>query len=182
MELFDDDELGFSFSRIISVPMDSEALAASMQSRLKLAPPKRVVQRTTPIVKRVVQRTTPIVKRVVQRTTVAPKLGMLKLKPADMQRRFQSFGEVLSRTARDLNLRSKPGDSSPAYRHLCANAAVGGSSGVALLKQILELVRLQSTRALATSEHNVLNNTQAFRREVLRQLSMKIRRKRPAQY
>ena len=171
MELFDDDELGFSFSRIISVPMDSEALAASMQSRLKLAPPKRVVQRTTPIVK-----------RVVQRTTVAPKLGMLKLKPADMQRRFQSFGEVLSRTARDLNLRSKPGDSSPAYRHLCANAAVGGSSGVALLKQILELVRLQSTRALATSEHNVLNNTQAFRREVLRQLSMKIRRKRPAQY
>ena len=143
MELFDDDELGFSFSRIISVPMDSEALAASMQSRLKLAPPKRVVQRTTPIVK-----------RVVQRTTVAPKLGMLKLKPADMQRRFQSFGEVLSRTARDLNLRSKPGDSSPAYRHLCANAAVGGSSGVALLKQILELVRLQSTRALATSALN----------------------------
>lgn len=73
---------------------------------------------------------------------------------------------------------TKPGESSRAYRHLCANAGVGGAAAESVLKQILQLVRLQDTRVLATSEHHMLNNTQAFRREVLKRLSGKLRRKR----
>lgn len=62
-----------------------------------------------------------------------------------------------------------------AYRHLACNAGVGGEAGLALLKQIKALVQLTNTRMLATSEHHNINNTQAFRRAVLRGLTAKRR-------
>jgi len=57
-----------------------------------------------------------------------------------------------------------------AYRTLACHAGVGGDSGLALLHHISDMVDLANARALATSEHNVINNTLAFRRAVLRGL------------
>jgi len=65
-----------------------------------------------------------------------------------------------------------------AYRHLCANAGMGGSSAIALLNDINTMVKRAEVRDLATSEHNVLNNTQAFRAEVLKNLTAQLRARR----
>lgn len=62
-----------------------------------------------------------------------------------------------------------------AYRHLTCHAGLGGESALQLLRQIRDLVRLQDTRALATSEHRDINNTLAFRRSVLKSLRQRMR-------
>lgn len=63
-----------------------------------------------------------------------------------------------------------------AYRHLACNAGMGGESGLALLRQIKQAVDLTNTRMLATSEHNAINNEQAFRRAVLKGLRQRMRK------
>lgn len=63
-----------------------------------------------------------------------------------------------------------------AYRHMACNAGMGGEAQMTLLKQIAELVKLADTRAVATSEHNALRNTEDFRRAVLRGLRCKMQR------
>lgn len=62
-----------------------------------------------------------------------------------------------------------------AYRQLACTSGVGGPAGLALLQHIKKMVDLANTRALATSEHNVLTNTAAFRRAVLRGLRQRMR-------
>lgn len=62
-----------------------------------------------------------------------------------------------------------------AYRRMCSNAGVGGSAAMNLLNDIYALVKRADTRAIATNEHDVLNNTQAFRAAVLKQLRRKLR-------
>ena len=62
-----------------------------------------------------------------------------------------------------------------AYRQLACNAGLGGSAGLALLKQIKDMVALSNTRQVATSEHNRINDTKAFRRAVLKRLSRRAR-------
>ncbi len=63
-----------------------------------------------------------------------------------------------------------------AYRHLCANAGMGGSSALQVLTNIQGMVKAAEVRALATSEHHVLNNTQAFRAAVLKRLTAQLKR------
>jgi len=60
-----------------------------------------------------------------------------------------------------------------AYRQLACNAGLGGTAGTVLLKQIRDMVQLSNTRQLATSEHNRINKTHAFRRAVLEALRKK---------
>ncbi len=98
------------------------------------------------------------------------------------QRRIQASPRGAARHRKQLKQSvaegARPGSSSAAYRHLCSNAGVGGSAGVALLKQILGIVKLQNTRELATSEHHLINNTRAFRAAVLKRLAKRKRGQR----
>ncbi len=183
MELFDDDELGFirpsvtptvrAFSApsgSIGAPTGSTDWMAALRERARIAGASAAYVRE----KAATNKAVAIAKAAARDTPVASPGTVKSLTP---MKRFESIGKIMGRVARDA-AGPAPGTSSKAYRHLCANAAVGGSSSIILLKQILDLVRLQNTRSLATNEHYVLNNTQAFRRAVLRQLSGKIRRTR----
>lgn len=62
-----------------------------------------------------------------------------------------------------------------AYRQLACTAGVGGEAGLSMLKHIQAMVDLANTRSLATSEHNAINNTLAFRRAVLKGLRQRQR-------
>lgn len=58
-----------------------------------------------------------------------------------------------------------------AYRHLAANAGVGGSSGLKLLRHLNHMVQNQENRFHASVEHRRINKRNAFRRKVLGRLN-----------
>lgn len=62
-----------------------------------------------------------------------------------------------------------------AYAKLAANAGLSGPSAMKLLAEIRDMVRTVSTRQMATSEHDAINNTNDFRRAVLCGLRSQLR-------
>lgn len=62
-----------------------------------------------------------------------------------------------------------------AYRLVAANAGVGGEAAMRILTEVRNMVQRMETRQLATSEHDAINNTAAFRRAVLSGLRGRLR-------
>lgn len=118
-------------------------------------------------------------------TSAARKRAIIAAMAKSAKRKAKPKRKPVSLANRVMTLKRKPttymsqfpiSHTCPAaYRQLACNAGVGGTAGVALLQQIKDMVELNNTRQLATSEHNHINNTLAFRREVLKRLANRAR-------
>lgn len=103
--------------------------------------------------------------------TPAQRAALARATPEQMERLRNATPAQLEALKRMAISQTAPA----AYRQLACTSGVGGPAGLAMLRHIKKQVDLANTRALATSEHNEITNTAAFRRAVLRGLRGRLR-------
>lgn len=134
-------------------------MTATQAARLRTATPKQVallrLSKATPAQRARLRTATPVQLARLRTATPAQRAGLARMAAARVL--------PINRTA------------PAAYRQLACTAGVGGEAGLSMLKHIQAMVDLANTRALATSEHNTINNTLAFRRAVLKGLRQRQR-------
>jgi len=158
-------------------------MTAAQAARLRTATPTQVMalKRATPAQLARLRTATPQQMALLRlsKATPAQRAALARATPSQLARLRSATPAQRAGLARMAAMRARVlpiNRTAPAaYRQLACTAGVGGEAGLAMLKHIRAQVDLANTRALATSEHNTINNTQAFRRAVLKGLRQRQR-------
>lgn len=149
-------------------------MTAAQAARLRTATPKQVAALRRATRAQLVKLKTATPKQMallrLSQATPAQRAALARATPAQLARLRSATPAQRAGLARMAAMRAHRPITGAAYRQLACTAGVGGEAGLSMLKHIKAQVDLANTRALATSEHNTINNTQAFRRAVLKGL------------
>lgn len=147
------------------------------QARIASAPVAQVraLMKGSPAQVKALARATPAQLQTLRRASAKQAKALSRATPVQVKalsRATPTQKAALARVVKRLPIKAVcPG----AYRKLACASGVGGAAGLSMLQHIKRMVDLANTRALATSEHNTINNTLAFRRAVLKGLRQRRR-------